>query len=1066
MKKKFMGGGTLIALFLLLVGSLQAFAQQRVSGVVSDEKGAPLAGITVIVQGTTNGTVTDLDGRYSLSVKAGQTIEFQSLGMATVTIPYDGKAAVVNTVMKEDALYLEDVVVVGYGVQKKSSMTSAVSAIKGEELLKAPATNVSQVLAGRLPGLSSVQESGEPGLDQASLRIRGSVYGVSYVVDGFPVDNIDNIDPADIESVSVLKDGASAAVYGLKAAGGVIIVTTRKGDKGATKISYNGSFGASLNANFPQFMNGPQFAYYYNVAQMMDQLANGEIASSQDYNPYFTKKNVEAMVNGDPTDGWDNVDYVKKVFGTGFTQKHSVTIQGGTEKGRYFTSIGILDQNGNIDNFDFTRYNIRSNISGDIGKRLHYSVGLSGTLSNRQTPGFNSGGSDASGMQETGWFSVARQTIQMHPYLPEKYDGFYTGAVQNNQQYLVSPLAAIYESGYKKTRSAAMSVNASLAWDIPGVKGLTAKVSGSFDYSNSYNKNLSTPYQMSQVTRVGDEWIWSKRSDNPHVVDNVINLGEGSTYSEQLVGQGSLAYVNSFGKNNLDLLALVEFRQYKGNSLSAYAKDLPFAELPELSNGIATKSPIGGWSDASRSTGFVFRAKYDYAERYLAEFTARVDGSYKFAGMTKNRWGFFPSGSVAWRISKENFMKDVKIVDDLKIRASVGLLGNDGVSPYSFLSSYSKGGNMTYSNLGSPSVTTVPSYYTSVVASPNLSWEKTLSYNVGVDLGMWNGLLGAEIDAFYNYTYDLLTYQSTGFPSSMGGYYPTYVNKNAIDAKGIDIMLSHRNHFMLAGQPFYYDITATLTWSHTRWLRYEDDPNIPDYQKVTGTTYGSILCLKSDGLFRSEEEIDSYSWYRTRPNLGDVKYVDLNGDGVIDDKYDKAYFGRSNRPQLTYGLNINFNWLGFDFNAQFTGGALFDISLTGTYFNGYDDNTIWTQTFKEGGNSPLFLVKNAYSEYNPNGTFPRLTLSTTTHGGDNGASSTFWIRDGRYLRLKTLQLGYTIPKKFTQRIKMETFRVFFEGQNLFTADGLPEGIDPESPGVNNGYYPQQRMLMGGVTISF
>ena len=1053
-----------IILMFLILGSGLAMAQNAFSGTVKDENGEPIPGVTVLVKGTTNGTVTDLNGKYTLSVPKDATIEYSCIGMTTVTFAYNGTKTH-DIVMKEDNFFLDDVVVVGYGTQKKSSLTSAVSVIKGEELLKAPSTNVSQVLAGRLPGISSVQESGEPGLDQASLRIRGSVYGVSYVVDGFPVDNINDIDPADIESVSVLKDGASAAVYGLQAAGGVIIITTKKGEKGDVKITYNGSVGASMNANFPQFMNGPQFAYYYNVAQMMDQLANGEIASSDQYVPYFTQENIAAMTNGDPADGWDNVDYINKIYGTGFNQKHNVTVQGGTDKARYFTSFGALLQKGNIDRFNYNRYNIRSNVEGKIGKNFDYKVGISGVLSQRNTPAYLSGGSDSDGGTEAGWFSISRQAIQMHPYLPEKYDGVYTGAVQNNQSFLVSPLAAIYESGYKKTRSFDFSANVELKYNFPFLEGLFIKGAGSFSYGNSYNKNLSTPYKMMSHIKSGDNWVWSQRTDNPHVSDNVINLGEGSTYSMSLVGQGSIGYTGSFGKNNIDALALIEVRQYEGNGLAAYIKNLPFASLPELSNGVPTTSPVSGWSSASRSAGAVFRLKYDYDEKYLAEFTGRYDGSYKFAGMSKTRWGFFPSGSIGWRMSKEDWMQDVKAISDLKLRASVGLLGNDSVSEYMFLSTYNQyGANVAYGLLNG-STAVVPAYYTSGIPNTDLTWEKTLSWNAGFDMTMWNGLLGMEVDAFYNYTYDMLTYQSTGFPSSMGGYYPTWVNKNAIDSKGIDVMLTHRNHFDLGGKPFYYDISGSVTYSHTRWLVYEDEPNIVDYRKVAGTTYGSILCWQADGLYRNEDQIDNSAWFGTRPNVGDIKYKDLNGDGKVDED-DKGYFGRSNRPRLTYGLNLNINWNGFDFNAQFTGGALFDVSLTGTYYNGYDDNTIWTQTFKEGGNSPLFLVQNAYSEYNPEGTFPRLTLSTTSHGGDNGLSSTFWIRDGKYLRLKTAQLGYTLPQNWTRKVGVEAFRIFVEGQNIFTLSGLPEGVDPESPGVNNGYYPQQRLLMGGVTLTF
>ena len=1043
---------------LVLVQS--AFAQTTLRGKVVDEAGAPLAGVMVLVKGTTNGTMTSADGTYSLQASRGNVIEFSCLGLATEERTFDGRSSI-NVTMKEDSLFLEDVVVVGYGTAKKETLTAAVSAIKGDELLKAPSTNVSQVLAGKLSGISSVQESGEPGLDQASLRIRGSVYGVAYVVDGFPVDNINDIDPADIESISVLKDGASAAVYGLKAAGGVIIITTRKGEKGDTRITYNGSVGASMNANFPKFMNGPQFAYYYNVAQMMDQLANGEIASAAEYIPAFTQKNIQAMRDG--TDGWANVDYVDKVFGTGINQKHNITIQGGTDKARFFTSFGILNQKGNIDRFTYRRYNIRANIEGDLSKNLGYKVGIQGVYGQRNTPAFLSGGSD-SGYTEVGWFSIARQVVQMHPYLPETYDGYYTGAVQDNQSFLVSPLAAIYQSGYKKTRSASMDVNASLIWRVPFVQGLSFKLSGSFDYGESYNKNLSTPYTMMQRIRTDEGWVWQMRTDNPHISNNVNNLGEGVTFSQQIVGQASASYVNGFGKNHLDLMALAEYRDYQGNGLAAYAQGLPFDSLPELSNGVASNSPVSGWSGASRSIGFVFRGRYDYDEKYLAEVTGRYDGSYKFAGMTNTRWGFFPSVSLGWRLSKEEFMKDISWLDDLKIRASVGLLGNDSVSEYAFLSTYAKASNIALGQRGG-ATQVVPSYYTSGVPNTNLSWEKTQSWNVGVDFSLWDGLLGMEVDGFYNYTYDMLTYQSTGFPSSMGGYYPTWVNGNSLDAKGIDILVRHRNRFQLGSDPLFYEVTGTLTYSKTRWLKYNDDPNIVDYRKVTGTTVGSIMCWQADGLFKTEEEIDQASWYGTRPSIGDIRYVDLNGDGKIDED-DKGFFGRSNRPELTFGLNINMSWKGFDFNAQFTGGALFDVSMTGTYYNDNDDNTIWTQTFKEGGNSPLFLVENAYSEFNPNGTFPRLTLSKTNHGGDNGLSSTFWIRDGKYIRLKSAQLGYTFPKKWVSFMGMQSLRLFVEGQNIFTIDGLPEGIDPESPGVNNGYYPQQRLLMGGVTVTF
>lgn len=1053
---------TLVAAGFMLAAT-PVFAQSYIKGKVIDSDGKPLAGVTVMVKGTSNGTVTGADGTYSLRAAEGDVIEFFCLGLETIDRTSDGHSPI-NVTMKEDSIYLEGTVVVGYGTVKKETMTAAVSAIKGEELLKAPATNVSQVLAGKLPGISSVQESGEPGLDQASLRIRGSVYGVAYVVDGFPVDNINDIDPADIESVSVLKDGASAAVYGLKAAGGVIIITTRRGAKGTPTITYNGSMGISMNANFPKFMNGPQFAYYYNLAQEMDQLASGAIASEDEYEPYYTLANVEAMLNGDPTDGWDNVDYIKKVFGTGRTAKHNVTVQGGSENSKYFISAGYLGQKGNIDGYNYNRYNVRTNIESRLAKHLVFNAGLSGVVSRRETPRFLSGGSDGSesgATSEVGWFSVAHQVIGIHPYLPEMHDGLYTGSIPTNQAYPYSPLAALYNSGSKKTNGFSGTLNASLTWEIPWVKGLEAKVSGSYDYHTSYNKNLDTPYYVAVRRRDADgNWDWGTPMIDVNGMANGIKLGEGSVYSQTMTGQASLSYINSFGLHNVEVLALAEMRDWQTNNLSAYVRNLPFALLPELSKGTPTASPLSGGSDASRSAGYVGRIRYNYDEKYLAEFTGRYDGSYKFAGMTKTRWGFFPSASVGWNISKESFMQNLTALDNLKLRASVGLLGNDGVSPYMFLSKYAAGPKVVYNG------TAIPSYYTSGIPNKDLTWEKTLSYNVGFDFSLWNGLLGGEIDAFYNYTFDILSSNRGGHPDSMGGYYPTYINGNAIDAKGIDVLITHRNHFELGGKPLFYELAGTVTYSKTRWLKYNDEPNIAQWQKVTGTTYAAIDGWIAEGLYRSEEEIDNSAWYgNSRPNIGDIKYKDMNGDGVIDWTGDRGIFGKSNRPELTFGLNVNATWNGFDMNLQFTGGALFQVSMLGNYYNGNDDNTVWTRTFKEGGNSPLFLVENAYSLDNPDGIFPRLTLGNTGHGGHNGLNSSFWWRDGKYVRLKTARLGYTLPQSFTRKFSVEALRIFVEGNNLFTLDGLPAGIDPESPGVNNGYYPQQRNIMGGITIT-
>ncbi|PWG81755.1 SusC/RagA family TonB-linked outer membrane protein [Pararcticibacter amylolyticus] len=1055
---------TLKRLVLLLsatfVYGFSGQAQSVVTGRVSDGSGESLPGVTVLVVGSKVSAATNTEGKYRITAGPKDMLSFSFVGMKKKEVAVGGRT-VVNVILESSLESLNEVVVVGYGVQKKASLSGAVSSIKGGDLLKGPSTNVSSLLGGRLPGISSVQESGEPGLDQAALKIRGSNYAVTYIVDGMPR-SINDIDPNDIESVSVLKDGAAAAVYGLQAAGGVVIITTKKGQSGKFSITYNGSQGPSLNANFPEFMDGPQFAHYYNMADMMDKLANGTITNRDQYTPIFKWDDVEKMTNGDPDDGWDNVNYIDKVFGTGVNRKHNLSLQGGKDDTRYFASLGYLGQDGNIDNFTFKRYNLRTNISTKVANNFNLDLGVAGNVNRRKTPGFVSGGTDGSPyLGEQGWFSIARQAIGMHPYLPVMYDGLYTGVPpRNNSAVPNSPLAAINESGYKKTNSLDLQTNLSLQYNAPWVKGLFLKVTGAYDYSTSYNKNLDTYYYVNAVKLpdATEKGKFIKLLDPRGRTYN--SLGEGQYSRQSIVGQGSIGYTNSFLKHNIDFLALTEIRDSKSNSLSAYAKEVAFPELPELGLNTPADSPIGGWSSRSRSLGYVFRLKYNYDEKYLAEFTGRYDGSYKFAGnVDGKRWGFFPSASVAWRASKENFMEKFTFIDDLKLRASVGLLGNDNVSEYSFLSTYSFGGKIPLNGALQNSM------YTSVIANPNLSWEKTLSYNAGFDLTMFKGLFGAEFDVFYTHTYDILTGMSSGYPPSMGGYYFTYENFSGTDAKGFELLLKHTNTFNLAGKPFKYNVTPNVTYAVSHWVKYPDSPNSPEIQKVTGKKTTLISGWVAEGLFRSEEEIDNAAWFDSRPNLGDIKYKDLNGDGKIDYQ-DRGLIGRSNRPELTYGLNLGGEWNGFDFNAQFTGGALFDISMTGTYYNYYDDNTIWTQTFKEGANSPLFLVENAYSIDNPNGTFPRITLSSTTHGGDNGLASTFWFRNGRYVRLKSAQLGYSIPKKILSKIGVERFRLFVEGSNIFTISGLPKGIDPESPGVNNGYYPQQKVFTGGVSLTF
>lgn len=1046
----------LLTLALLLVGTGISQAQPAtIRGTVTDESGNPLAGVTVVVESTNKGTTTDVGGNYAIDARNGNTLVFSFIGMTSQKATVGGGATRIDITLKEDAARLDEVVVIGYGNQRRADVTAAVSQIDGKDLQTMPMTNLSQGLAGRLTGLISVQTSGQPGADQASMTIRGAKAGILYIVDGVPR-SINDIDPNDVESVTLLKDGAAVAVYGLEGAGGVMIVTTKKGQQGNMTLTYKGSYGASFNTSYPEFLDGPGYAYWYNRALELD----GK-------DPVFTSEHVDMMRKG--INGWGNTNWFDEIFGTGTNQQHSVTSTGGTERFNYFASLGYMDQQGNIKNFNYERYNMRVNLESKIARSLTFKMGMSGQIGDRQAPGFSAGGSSGAGTSGE-WLSIAEQAAYAHPYLPTTYEGMPTASV-NDYGNTINPVAATELSGYSKSQTIAIQTNAALQWDLPWVKGLSLKVLGSYDRSATTSKILSTPYFLmaASIPNADTQEITYREASDPRNNANVStgkktnNLTEGYSQWRRITSQASISYTNTFAeKHNVSLLALLETRDYKTNSFSAAGKDVPFKELPELSYATQpADSPISGSSNANRRVGLAFRAQYSYDNKYMAEFSGRYDGSYKFIGnIGGKRWGFFPSVSLGWRLSEEKFFGSARnIVDNLKIRASFGSLGDDGgSSAYAYLSTFSNVANHPNVVLGGVGQNGI---MTSLVANELLTWERNYSYNIGFDLSMWNGKLGIEFDTYYNYIFDILA-PNSGKPASMGGYYSSYINNNAQDVRGVDVKVMHRNHI---GKDFTYGVTVSLTYAKDRWIRYQDSPNTPDYAKHIGHSRSMTMGYIADGLFQSEEEIDNSAYIvGMRPRVGDIKYKDLNGDGVITYDQDRAYIGRGQRPQFNGSININAAWKGIEFDVMFVGAALCDISLMGTWFNWNEDSTIFTRPFKAGSNAPRYLVENSWTPENPNAEYPRLSI--TPPNSSNAHASSFWYRDGKYLRMKSIHLGYSLPKKWISKIRLQKVKVYVEGNNLLTWSGLPEGIDPEWPNVTNGYYPQQRTVVGGLELTF
>lgn len=1022
-----------LSVLVMMCLAVPVWAQTQIAGTVTDEQGEPLFAVSVMVVGTHNLVATDLDGKFLISVNPGDKIEFSYLGKKTETIEYRNQKRL-NVVMLDDRTVLDDVVVVGYGTQKRQSITGAISKVEGKELLKAPTQNITNMLGGVVPGVISYQSSGQPGADGASLLVRGS--GVKCIVDGVERD-FATLDPAEIESISVLKDASAAAIYGLGAEA-VIIVTTKRGDNKPSRINYHGSFNVSQNATMLEMLDGPEYAYWYNLGRQMDGDA-----------PVFSERHVQLMTNGDDSDGWGNTDWYSDTFGLGFNQSHNVSATGGNDKINYFASIGYYDQQGNVKGYNYSRVNVRTNIEAKIAKNLTFTMNIAGRFGKTSRPGFAA--------DSESWCNIGQQVMRAHPYVPKYYDGLVVST--RTASAVVSPEGSINESGYAKANTNVFEGTASLKYDVPFVKGLSLKGLVAYDLVESNSKSMATPFLTMVAyapTSVDGDISYTQSYDSRGTSE--ASLTEGFSKSTKLLTNISAEYVREFGKHNVNALVLMETVDNNYNDFYANGYGFDIYELDELSLATnKTKNSVSGGSSVSRSAGLVGRINYAYDNRYLLELSCRYDGSYLFAGSTPGaRWGTFPAASFGWRIDKEKWFRSSN-VDLLKLRVGSGITGSSGgVGAYTYLNTMNTLLNTVI--IGGESQTSI---YTSSPANIYLTWQKTLQTNVGVDLSMWNGKFRTEIDVFYKYIYDMMSSVTNEFPASWGGYFVSAENKNKQDHRGFEFLFGHRN---TVGE-FSYDISVVGTYAFRRWLKYTDAENTPDWLKVTGSEVGAQQGFIALGLFQSEEEIaNSATIPGTQAKPGDIKYLDRNGDGKITYDQDRGYVAGSAYPRFEGGLSFSMNWKGIDFSMRWTTGLGRTVAMTGVYSSGVMDHTSMTRPFYHGGNSPKYLVEDSWTETNRDARFPRLSVNPTNN---NAYSSTWWYVNGDYLRLKNMQIGYSLPARWMRAIGMRSCRIFLEGTNLLTFSKLNKfNIDPETPGVSNGYYPQQRLMGVGLDLQF
>lgn len=1007
MKKK----KILLILLMFAFVCVSAFSQTiDVKGNVTSEDGEIMIGVNIKLKGEKTVAVTNIDGDYAIRAAKDDVLVFSYLGFATVERTVSSE--ILNVVMESSAEMLAEVVTVGYGVQKKVDMTGSVSTVKGAELMKAPIPNLKNALVGKMTGVISVQQTGAPGLDEPDFFIRGkSTFGDNstlLLVDGIER-SISKIDPNEIESITVLKDAASAAVYGARAANGVIIVTTKRGVTGKPKFSYSGSFGFQNPTVIPEMMNAYEYARYLNLAKV-----------NFGADPVFTESQIQNYRTGKlpSTDWWKET--MKKRAGV---YQHSLSATGGNETTKYFASLGYLDQDGLYDLSSFKRYTVRSNIDTKITNDFSVSLDLAGRYEKI------SESSVGEGMFST--LIVSKPTES--PYVPSELE---PGGLRSNGLN-VSPIGQTDHTGYHKVENSVFQSTLRGVYSFPFLEGLKAMGSVSYDRWFSKDKNFSHPYEFYDYERQIDSYTKRKSGGG-------INLYEGTAEDERLTTQVSLTYDQTFAeKHNVSALLLFEQSSYKYSNLQASRVNYISTAIDQIYAGPDKDKSNGGSANESTRQGYVGRVNYNYMGKYLFQFNFRYDGSYNFP--KGKRWGFFPAVSVGWRVSEESFLKDNNVLHNLKLRMSYGEFGNDRVPPFQYRSGYRfYSGSVIGGDYQSGIQDTG-------IANPHITWEKARNVDIGVDFSFLKGRISGEFTYFYKQTKDILLPRSAAIPDSFGATLP-HENIGEVDNEGIEALLRYNDNF----NGFGIMVEGNMTLAKSKVIFMDEAAGKESYQRMTGQPFDQFFGYKALGLFKNQEEIDGWVDQDGRGNTslkpGDIKYEDYDKNGFIDGK-DVQHVGKSQIPELIFGLNLGFSYKGVELTMNFQGATGFDQYLRWDPFN-LESNA-------------LGIFKDSWSPDNPNAKYPRLYAGTVQN---NRERSSFWLYDGTYLKLRNMELAYTFNQyNFLKKIGISNLRVFVSGNNLFTLSKMKD-FDPEIPNIdpdrNGYYYPQMRAYNIGLNVEF
>ena len=1052
-KRRLLQLSGLLALLLLMPGL--SFAQTlRVEGTVLDELGEGLIGAGVVVQGTNTGAITDLDGHFVLpSVSRGATLEISCVGYATQTVQVTGPKLTIN--MELDSRALDESVVIAYGQQKKVTITGAVSAVSGEGLMKAPVANVANALQGNLPGVSAVQPSGMPGADEPVIRIRGvgSLNSADplVLVDGVER-SFSQLDANEIESISVLKDASATAVFGVRGANGVILVTTKRGTVGKASVTATVNAAMQTISKFVDFADSYTYGKMWNYAKITDSLPVSEwpgTANITDYTPYmdqkirFSQSVMEHFRTGDMPRTFPSTDWIKYVMNdSAWQEQANVNVNGGTEKVRYFVPAGFLNQDSLFktfssnknETFSFQRLNYRANLDIDVSRWSQLSITLGGRMQNRNTMGSGEG-------------FLFRYLQGATPYAGCGIDE--QGRHIVSDPNLVGPfdrdaLSNYYELGYKNQSTNVLNFDIQYKLDLGFItKGLDFKVKASYNSEYTAEKNRQNGY--------GTGVMYTATLDAD---GNEILRKEGVTwpipYSEMKTGsrnwytEASFNYNQKFGKHNIGALLLY-------NQSKIY--------YPWDSDGNIYQSIPKGY------VGLVGRVTYDYDTRYLLDFNIGYNGSENFA--PGKRYGLFPSISLGWIPSSEKWWEPVKdVVSYLKIRGSWGLVGNDNTNGARFLYqpgawSFYTGKMTTHPEIRGTNFGTSGDWLKAVreltSGNPNVTWETASKFNVGVDATFFKGHLHTYVDFFWEDRKGILVSNEDTLPAVT--YLPaSVVNEGRVKNRGYEITMTWEDKI----GDFQYSITPSFSFARNKVLEMLEVEPMYDYLRKTGLPVNQRFGYDLFEYYQPGTEERYLAKYGTEmPNqqidlkYGDCVFVDLNGDGVIDPN-DRKPLGYTDNPEITYSLNANLHWKGFDFSMLWTGADHVNRTLNG-YFRdqfGSTNTSALTQ----------WVADNSWTEDNPNAILPRISFDNRTH---NNRDSQAWMVDSKYIRLKNVEIGYTFKKSGKVNF-FNYIRVFVSGQNLLTFSNF-DGNDPEAPGQGLDYgvrYPMTRVVNIGAQINF